>query len=95
MAFLIPRDVDFQAYIVGLLLGQGATFKKSRCPLPSDAPLSNALRGNLLSFAHTSEILLAACRTVFTGALMGSLAVPVRQEADMARLGGIDPKRVG
>lgn len=82
------RGFGFQAYILCLLLGQGATFKEvALSATERRAGSSNALTWrNLLSVAHTlSEIFLRRLSNRVHGRIGGGLAVPPeRSAADLA-----------
>jgi glycosyltransferase involved in cell wall biosynthesis len=73
------RGFGFQAYILCLLLGQGATFKEvALSATERRGGTSNALTWrNLLSVAHTlTEILLRRMSNRIHGQVIGSLAAP-------------------
>ena len=81
------RGFGFQAYILCLLLGQGATFKEvALSATERRAGSSNALTWrNLLSVAHTlTEILLRRISNRIHGRVNGSLATSSDHEADVA-----------
>jgi glycosyltransferase involved in cell wall biosynthesis len=94
------RGFGFQAYILCLLLGQGATFKEiALSATERRAGSSNALTWrNLLSVAHTlTEILLRRISNRIHGRINGSLAAPSdRREESIAGTGMVaGPKRIG
>jgi glycosyltransferase involved in cell wall biosynthesis len=82
------RGFGFQAYILCLLLGQGATYKEVALSAQERrAGSSNALTWrNLLSVAHTlSEIWLRRLSNRVHGRINGGLAAPTeRHAADLA-----------
>jgi glycosyltransferase involved in cell wall biosynthesis len=94
------RGFGFQAYILCLLLGQGATFKEVALSAQERrAGSSNALTWrNLLSVAHTlSEILLRRLSNRVHGRIAGGLAIgPECRSTEMSgREIASNPNRVG
>ena len=94
------RGFGFQAYILCLLLGQGATFKEvALSATERRGGSSNALTWrNLLSVAHTlTEILLRRMSNRIHGRVIGSLAAPPDREPAQTANERVfsDPDRIG
>ena len=94
------RGFGFQAYILCLLLGQGATFKEvALSATERRGGTSNALTWrNLLSVAHTlTEILLRRMSNRIHGRVIGSLAAPPDREPAQGANERVfsDPNRIG